>query len=221
MSETRPVYAVPAVPAAPAASATAGKSEAERERILATAAQLFRRNGFDGTTVRQIAEACGMLPGSLHYRYRTKDEILLDMMRMGIEKTIRAGAEATAQIEDPLQKVRAALQAHLRVLMSGDDLVYVLLFEWRSLRGKAREEVIRERDRYEKYWDAMLDALQAQGYVRADVDIRLVRLVGLGALNWAATWYRDGGQYTLEELGDALWNIISRGIAAVPPGRPR
>ncbi len=65
----------------------------------------------------------------------------------------------------------------------------------------------------------MLEALQAQGFVRADVDIRLVRLVGLGALNWAATWYRDGGQYTLDELGDALWNIISRGIAAVP-GRP-
>lgn len=215
MSEDRAVYQVETAPAA-APAPVAGKAEAERERILAAAAKLFRRKGFDGTTVRQIAEACGMLPGSLHYRYRTKDEILLDMMRMGIEKMILASAEATAKVSDPLQKARAALQAHLRVLMSGDDLVYVLLFEWRALHGKAREEMVRERDRYEKYWDVLLDTLQTTGFVRADVDIRLVRLVGLGALNWAATWYRDGGQYTLEELGDALWNIISRGIAAVP-----
>jgi AcrR family transcriptional regulator len=215
MTESRPVYqsAAAAAPAsAPAASA--GKTEAERERIVAAAARLFRRNGFEGTTVRQIADACDMLPGSLHYRYRTKDEILLDMMRLGIEKTIRAGAEATAQVEDPMQKVRVALQAHMRVLMSGDDLVYVLLFEWRALRGQARDEMIAERDRYERYWDAMLQALKDQGAIRQDVDIHLVRLVGLGALNWAATWYRDGGKYTLDEIGSALWDIISRGIAA-------
>ena len=196
----------PAVPAG-------NRAEADRERILAAAARLFRRHGFDGTTVRQIAEACDMLPGSLHYRYRSKDDILLDMMRLGIEKTIRAGAEATAQVADPLQKLRVALQAHMRVLMSGDDLVYVLLFEWRALQGKAREEMIAERDRYERYWDAMLAALKQQGHIRADVDIRLVRLFGLGALNWVATWYRDGGAHSLDTIGNALWDMLTRGIA--------
>lgn len=201
---------------------TPARAEVDREHILRAAAHLFRRHGFDGTTVRQIAEACGMLPGSLHYRYRTKDEILVDMMRSGIGKAIEAGVEATGCETDPVARVRAALQAHMRVLMSGDDLVYVLLFEWRALHGAAREEMIAERDRYERYWDALLAELQHNGDIRADVDIRLVRLVGLGALNWAATWYRDGGRYTLEEIVDALWMIISRGIAApLPPGRVR
>lgn len=188
------------------------RAEVDRARILRTAAGLFRRHGFEGTTVRQIAEACGMLPGSLHYRYRTKDEILLDMMRTGIERAIQAGAEATAQVSDPVEKVRVALQAHLRLLVSGDDLVYVLLFEWRSLRGKPRREMIAERDRYERYWDDMLDALKAQGRLRKNVDTRLVRLIGLGALNWAATWYREGGRYTLDEIGSALWTMLSYGI---------
>lgn len=209
---SRPVSRISPTPTS--SGATPGsRADADRERILASAARLFRRQGFAATTVRQIAESCDLLPGSLHYRYRTKDEILLDMMRLGIEKTIRAGIEATRNVQDPFEKVRVALGAHLRMLVSGDDMVYVLLFEWRSLRGKARQEMIAERDRYERYWDDMLGALAKEGLVRADVDLRLVRLFGLGALNWAATWYSEGGTHSLESIGNSLWDIITRGIA--------
>ncbi|MHB7984948.1 TetR/AcrR family transcriptional regulator, partial [Lacticaseibacillus paracasei] len=64
------------------------RADADRDRILFAAAHLFREYGFDKTTVRQIAEACDLLPGSLHYRYRAKEDILVDMMRAAIEKTI-------------------------------------------------------------------------------------------------------------------------------------
>lgn len=188
--------------------------DADRERILSIAARLFRESGYDKTTVRQIAEACELLPGSLHYRYRAKEDILVDMMRVAIEKTIRGIVDATTNVSDPLQKVRAALQAHIQVLMSGDDMVYVLLFEWRSLRGIARKEMISERDRYERYWDTMLDVLKVQGFIRQDIDVHLLRLIGLGAINWMATWYKEGGKYSLDEVGETLWSIISRGIIA-------
>ncbi len=188
--------------------------DTDRERILSVAARLFRESGYDKTTVRQIAQACELLPGSLHYRYRAKEDILVDMMRVAIEKTIRSIVDATINISDPLQKVRAALQAHIQVLMSGDDMVYVLLFEWRSLRGIARKEMISERDRYERYWDTMLDVLKVQGFIRQDIDVHLLRLIGLGAINWMATWYKEGGKYSLDEVGETLWSIISRGIIA-------
>lgn len=188
--------------------------DTDRERILSVAARLFRESGYDKTTIRQIAQACELLPGSLHYRYRAKEDILVDMMRVAIEKTIRSIVDATINISDPLQKVRAALQAHIQVLMSGDDMVYVLLFEWRSLRGIARKEMISERDRYERYWDTMLDVLKVQGFIRQDIDVHLLRLIGLGAINWMATWYKEGGKYSLDEVGETLWSIISRGIIA-------
>lgn len=188
--------------------------DTDRERILFAAARLFREYGFDKTTVRQIAEACDLLPGSLHYRYRAKEDILVDMMRVAIEKTIRGITEATTMTNDPLQQLRAALQAHIDVLLSGDDMTYVLLFEWRSLRGAARKEMIRERDLYERCWATMLDALKEQGLIRPDVDTHLLRLIGLGAINWMATWYKQGGEYSLTEIGESLWLVISRGILA-------
>lgn len=189
-----------------------GADTADRERILAVAAKLFRDNGFERTSVREIAKACGILPGSLHYRYRAKDDILVDMMRLGIESTISGIIEATATVQDPLEKMRAALQAHLNVLMSGNDMVYVLLFEWRSLHGSAREQIIAERDRYEHYWQAILDTLKVRGYIRTEVDIDMLRLIGLGAINWVASWYKTGGKHSLDQIGDAIWQMMTRGV---------
>ncbi|MFZ5560527.1 MAG: TetR/AcrR family transcriptional regulator [Pseudomonadota bacterium] len=154
---------------------------AVREHILTEAARLFRENGYERTTVRQIADACGLLPGSLHYRYPAKEAILLDMMKGAIEQTIRALIDATGPVADPLQKLRAAMQTHIRVLLSGNDMFYVLLFEWRSLSGEARAAMIAERDRYERYWATLLDTLKAQGYIRPEVDLHMLRLIGLGA----------------------------------------
>ena len=51
----------------------------DRELVLSKAATEFRKRGFEKTTVKQVAEACNMLPGSLHYRYNTKEALLLDM----------------------------------------------------------------------------------------------------------------------------------------------
>ena len=186
--------------------------DAERARVLQISAKLFREKGFDKSSVRQIAEACELLPGSLHYRYKSKDEILVDMMRVAIDRTIRRTIAASATMADPVLRIRAALKAHMEVLLSGDDMVYVLLFEWRALTGDARKEIMRERDRYERHWDAMLDALQIQGMIRKDINTHTLRLIGLGAINWMATWYRPEGGQSLDEICDTLWSIISRGI---------
>jgi len=188
---------------------------ADRALILTEAARLFRENGYERTTVRQIANACGLLPGSLHYRYPAKEAILLDMMKVAIELTIRAVLEATAPINDPLQKLRAAIQAHIQTLLSGNNIFYVLLFEWRSLSGEAREAMLAERDRYEGYWAALLDTLKVQGYIRPEVDLDMLRLIGLGALNWVATWYREGGRYTKEQIGEMVWTVLMSGVLVI------
>lgn len=185
---------------------------ADRERILTISAALFRENGFERTSVRDIAKACSMLPGSLHYRYRAKEDILVDMMRLAIENIIFGIVEVISSVQDPLEKLRAALRAHVNVLMSGDDMVYVLLFEWRSLQGAARLQMIAERDRYENHWQTILDTLKVEGYIRGDVNTDILRLIGLGAVNWVAIWYKADGKYSLEQIGDAIWQMMTRGV---------
>lgn len=187
-------------------------AETDREFVLGAAARLFRQKGFDKTTVKEIAEACGMLPGSLHYRYPSKESILVDLMRLALEQASTALSEAIRGESEPLEQLRQGINAHLELLVGGSDMVYVLLFEWRSLQGQSRKEMIDLRDRYELLWSAMIQSLSSQNLIRADVDRDLLRLIGLGALNWVATWFNEGGRYTVKDIGDFVWVVIKDGV---------
>ncbi len=66
------------------------------EKVLLAAGKLFREKGFAATTVREIAAAAQMLPGSLHYRYSSKDDILVALMKRGVERAIKSVELATA-----------------------------------------------------------------------------------------------------------------------------
>lgn len=198
---------------APHADPSAAETSTD-EAILAAAAHLFRERGFERATLRDIAKAAGVLPGSLHYRYPSKDALLVALMERAVHHVTNAIQAATANESDPRERLRHALRAHLRALLSGDDSVFVLMFEWRALRGESREKMVRLRDQYEAFWDGMLYAAAGAGELRAGIDLRLVRLFGFGAINWVATWYRESGALDADAIADAYWDFWARGLLA-------
>jgi len=184
----------------------------DQGNVLSNAARLFREKGFERTSLKEIAEACNMLPGSLYYRYNSKEALLVELMRRGIDLVTAEVESAYASSDDPVERLRLCINAHLRTLLVDSDAVYVLLFEWRALGPEAREEIIELRDQYESLWAGILETMIAQGVVRKNVDGRLLRLIGLGALNWVATWFDPNGAHSLDAIGDLIWQIAMEGV---------
>jgi AcrR family transcriptional regulator len=180
--------------------------------VLSNAARLFREKGFERTSLKEIAEACNMLPGSLYYRYSSKEALLVELMRRGVDLVTAEVESAYASSDDPFERLRLCINAHLRALLVDSDAVYVLLFEWRALGPEAREEIIELRDQYESLWAGILETMIVQGVVRKSVDGRLLRLIGLGALNWVATWFDPNGAQSLDAIGDLIWQIAMDGV---------
>ncbi|PPI81599.1 TetR/AcrR family transcriptional regulator [Marinobacter flavimaris] len=180
--------------------------------VLSNAARLFREKGFERTSLKEIAEACNMLPGSLYYRYNSKEALLVELMRRGVDLVTAEVESAYASSGDPVERLRLCINAHLRALLVDSDAVYVLLFEWRALGPEAREEIIELRDQYESLWADILETMIAQGVIRKNVDGRLLRLIGLGALNWVATWFDPNGAHSLDAIGDLIWQIAMDGV---------
>ena len=180
--------------------------------VLSNAARLFREKGFERTSLKEIAEACNMLPGSLYYRYNSKEALLVELMRRGVDLVTAEVESAYASSDDPVERLRLCINAHLRALLVDSDAVYVLLFEWRALGPEAREEIIELRDQYESLWADILETMIAQGVIRKNVDGRLLRLIGLGALNWVATWFDPSGAHSLDAIGDLIWQIAMDGV---------
>ena len=180
--------------------------------VLFNSARLFREKGFERTSLKEIAEACNMLPGSLYYRYNSKEALLVELMRRGVDLVTAEVESAYASSDDPVERLRLCINAHLRALLVDSDAVYVLLFEWRALGPEAREEIIELRDQYESLWADILETMIAQGVIRKNVDGRLLRLIGLGALNWVATWFDPNGAHSLDAIGDLIWQIAMDGV---------
>ncbi|MEZ5505922.1 MAG: TetR family transcriptional regulator [Gammaproteobacteria bacterium] len=98
---------------------------------------------------------------------------------------------------EPAEQLRRGINAHLQILVSENKIWSMCCCSVAFLRGSARREMIKLRDRYESLWAAMLKLLAEQGVIRKDMDLELLRLIGLGALNWVATWFREEGRYSL------------------------
>jgi AcrR family transcriptional regulator len=170
-----------------------------RQQLLRASARLFREQGFDGTSVRDIARAAGMQSGSWVYHFPTKQDILVAVMEEGLLDALARIESIAAQRLAPREQFAQLVRTHLDTILGpGQDFVPVLLYEWRSLEAPARRRVSLPLKRYEAIWQAAIDALQQSGAWTGTT--RIDALLLFGALNWIARWYRPGGPLDVDAL---------------------
>jgi hypothetical protein len=81
-----------------------------------------------------------------------------------------------------------------------------MLYESRSITARQRALLAQLQSEYEAPWMPVLEALQAQGLLQADV--KLARLLIFGALNWSAQWYDRRKGASLDELTGAAIELF-------------
>src|ERR1700752_1937818 len=100
---------------------TETKSDRTRQKILDAAALLFRRHGYASVTLKDIAARADMQAGSLYYHFDTKEELVEAVLAVGVDHAHAATREAVRVLgpgADPLARLRAAIAAHLCVVLS-------------------------------------------------------------------------------------------------------
>lgn len=177
--------------AATRARRTGPRADNRRKQLLEAAAELFSTRGYAGTSIRDIADAVGMLPGSIYYHFRSKEELLLAVHGEGVRLIMDAVNRALgATPADPWTRLEAAAEAHLKGLLTGGKFSMVVTPEFsRSIDEPLRTALIEERDRYEQIFRDLIDDLP----LPPDVSRSYLRLSLLGSLNWVVNWYNPEG----------------------------
>ncbi len=174
-----------------------------RGRLLAKAAGLFREKGYERTTVRDLAAAVGIQSGSIFHHFRSKEEILKAVMIETIHLITARMRGAIHATDDPLAQLRSLIRCELEsVHGETGEAMAVLVYEWRSLSSESQAEVLSLRDLYEELWLGVLQHLREKGLLLARPFV--VRRLLAGALSWTSTWYRPGGEMTLDDLTDQV-----------------
>jgi len=205
-----------------AAPAAASKSARTRQRILDAAAATFRRGGFASVTLKDIAERAGLQTGSLYYHFDGKEDLVEAVLSAGTEGALAATREAVAALgpkADPLARLRAAIAAHLRVVLSESSYASANLRILGQVPEAIREKHLRRQRVYGAFWKRLLRDAASAGAVRSDLDLSVVRMLTLGALNWSVEWYRKGRR-SPNEIAAHATTLILDGIAR-PPRRRR
>ena len=183
---------------------------ATRVDILKSAAKAFRKLGYHGATVEEIAAALHMKKGNLYYYFKNKEEILfachqysLDQLTQILEGVQRGTASAD-------QKLRQLIVAFVHTIL--DDLHgTALLLDLEALTPAHLKAVIARRDRFERGVREVLEEGMAAGTF-AQGDPKLLAFALFGAVNWIPRWFKPQGPSTSQEIADRFADYLISGL---------
>ena len=181
----------------PQSDAKETKAETSRAKILDVAQKLFARRGFEGVSIRDLAQALGMTTASLYYHFPSKEEIFVAVHGRSLEAVQREVMNAIAGLKDPWDRLEAAAAAHSRNFASPERSGASIAAEYyEGSLAPFRKIMVPQRDAYER----LIAVLVADLQLPKNVDERLFRLQLLGALNWLPVWHRQGRGHSAEEV---------------------
>lgn len=201
----------------PVSDAKATKAEASRQKIMNAAQKLFARGGFEGISIRDIAQAVGMTTASLYYHFPSKEEIFVAVHGRSLETVQREVMHAIAGLKDPWDRLEAAAAAHSRNFASNERSGAAIAAQYyEGSLAPFRKIMVPQRDAYER----LIAVLVADLQLPPNVDEKLFRLQLLGALNWIPVWYRPGSGLSVEDVARAFVRQLRSGLdPAYKPSR--
>ncbi|HEX8257068.1 MAG TPA: TetR/AcrR family transcriptional regulator [Allosphingosinicella sp.] len=178
-----------------------------RDGIVAEAARLYARRGFNGASIADLAQACSTSKSLIYHYFPGKEDILYEVMAAHLDALVEA-ADAAVRAGSPEERLRALAIAFMQLYVGAQDSHKVLLNELDNLPSGRREEVVAKQRRI----IAVVEALM--GEIRPDARPLALPLAMLffGMINWTHTWFRADGKIGPKALAEMSVNLMLQGL---------
>jgi TetR/AcrR family transcriptional regulator, cholesterol catabolism regulator len=190
------------------------------QRLLDAAVALFSRKGYFATSTREVAALLGMQKASLYYHIESKEDLLYFICKSTLEQ-IRSDVEtAIHNVQDPLERTRTLICAHVESMLRSKDEHATTLTEMYALSKDRLASIALLREGYVDLVRSVLREGQRAGVLREDIETRYLTLALLGLLNRILVWYRRRGPLSPDQLGQLLAAIFLAGVAPLHDETP-
>jgi AcrR family transcriptional regulator len=192
--------------------ATIEPRQEPRQEILRTAARLFQQQGYDATSMNDVAAALKLSKGGLYHHFQSKDEILFHIMSHAMEITEERVINGARRIEDPEERLRTLIRLHIGVVLSEEDReITVMLHENHPLPPALRRKINGRKKEYVHFVENLIADVQRQRNSPSPVTPRAAAFALLGMINWIYQWYKPGGSLTGDAILHQFTDIFFRG----------
>src|SRR5216684_3114697 len=187
-----------------------------RQEILRTAARLFQQQGYDGTSMNDVAAALKLSKGGLYHHFQSKDEILFNLMNHAMDITEEQVIAPVKSIANPEDRLRTLIRLHIGVVLSERDReITVMLHENHPLSPALRKRINARKKDYIHFVENLIaevqTKLQSARGLKGTVTPRAAAFALLGMINWIYQWYRPEGSLQQENLAQQYTEIFFQG----------
>jgi AcrR family transcriptional regulator len=199
----------------------AALASARRADLVRLAGELFAEKGFRATTVREIADAAGILSGSLYHHFDSKESIGDEILAGFLNDVLGGYRAAVAAESDPRATIERIVHSSATALTEHRAALTMLQNDWNHFSGQPRFAYLRAAMReIEQIWVTQLEAGKAAGLFRADLDAPLTYRL-LRDMLWIPIHHRPGGDRGrgADQVTEAFLRLLFDGITAAPPAK--
>jgi AcrR family transcriptional regulator len=188
-----------------------------RQEILRAAARLFQQQGYDATSMNDVAAALKLSKGGLYHHFQSKDEILFHIMSHAMEITEarvinvvrRIDASSVTGVEE---RLRTLIKLHIQVVLSPEDReITVMLHENHPLPPTLRRQINARKKDYLHFVEHLVADVQRKRNSGSTVKPRAAALALVGMINWIYQWYKPDGPLSGDELAQQYTEIFFHG----------
>ncbi len=183
-----------------------------RDQLLHSAATLFSRQGYHGTSMQDLAKDLGILRGSLYAHIASKEDILFEIVDAGADRFISRLEEVVLSDLAPGEKIEKAILGHVMTVAEHLDAATVFLNDWRHLSPEGMALIQKKRDRYEALVRELIEEGVEWGEFPLDLNPKIASLALLSTMNWVYQWYDPKGSMTAEEIAAEFTKVVLGGF---------
>lgn len=180
------------------AEGAASKSARTRSRILDAAAEVLSQKGYAGMRLTDVAKVAELQAPAIYYYFDSREALIEEVMWVGIadmREHLTEVLDALPDGSDPLQRIMAAVDAHLRHELQISAYTTASIRNSGQVPEHLRDRQVAEEAKYGRIWRGLIKQASDDGVIRTDLDLYIIQMLVMGSLNWAAEWWtpRRGG----------------------------
>jgi TetR/AcrR family transcriptional regulator, cholesterol catabolism regulator len=186
--------------------------QSTKSRITSGAGYLFVRNGYHGTSMRDVADRVGLRASSLYRHVKSKQELLHRVLDRLMNEALDGAKAALSGQERPEKCIELLVRAN--VCLARPSETALLQSELKNLEKRYRDQIIRKQDQYRTLWVSVLRKGVEQGVFRIE-DPKLAFFGIIGALNYIESWFNPSDLLNREQVAEVFsrWILRSLGVS--------
>jgi len=187
--------------------------DGQREMILARAAALFARGGYPGTSMNEVAQACGLSKATLYHYHRDKYELLVSIAEEHVTRLQGVVDEALAEEATPAGQMRVLVRRLVEEYASAQNEHRVLTEDVKFLDAADRERILAKEREVVAAFARVVAALRPD-LQQAAMSKPLTMLL-FGMVNWMFTWMKPDGALAYEDMAPVVCDLFLGGLQSV------